>query len=57
MNKLYLISFSIAGLLYYLVAYYELLGLEWNPYSALFFLILISLYAFAYAFDWWKGNR
>ena len=57
MNKLYLISFIIAGLLYYLVAYYELLGLEWNPYSALFFLILISLYAFAYAVDWWNGKK
>ena len=35
----------------------NILGLEWNPYSALFFLILISLYAFASAVDWWKGKR
>ncbi|MDA9143398.1 hypothetical protein N9N99_02375 [Gammaproteobacteria bacterium] len=35
----------------------NLLGFEWNPYSAHFFLILISLYLFASAVEWWKGKK
>ena len=35
----------------------DLLGFEWNPYSAHFFLIAIPLYLFATAIEWWKGNK
>ena len=35
----------------------DLLGFEWYPYSAHFFLIAIPLYLFATAIEWWKGNR
>jgi hypothetical protein len=35
----------------------NLLGFEWFPNSAEFILILILLYLFATAFEWWKGKK
>ena len=35
----------------------NLLGFEWYPRSAELILILILVYLFATALEWWKGKR